>query len=584
MDITVEPDGNSREFSISIASVELTAGIHLDLPKSGVTAIVGPNNSGKSTLLRQLRSHIGHGTHPGFTSEGVNLVRQVQMEMSGTIDDSIAWLREHNATTEGVSGAVFHTPNGDAVGEDGVRQHLQRGLTAGIGDAQRLLVYYGDAWGRMQGAQPADQREYFSDPPASYLHILQDDHKLFDELNKISLRVFRQPLTLDRLSKRVNMRVGGTDVPAPPIDNPTKEYLSSLASLPKLMDQGDGMKSLIGLLAPLMTSTYPIIIIDEPEAFLHPPQAAALGKILGEQAGIRGIQVILATHDRNLLAGLLESEVDISIVHLSRSADDVTSADQLNVGDLRTMWNDPVLRYSNVLDGLFHRLVVLAEGDRDCRFYAAALEVLASDDSLPFPSSDVLFVPSGGKAGMPRLARVLRSVNVPVAASPDLDVLNSREMIKSLVESIGGDWRDFEQDYAQAAEPFRQPRDQVTIGQVITALNAIFSSRSSETFTPEAKKDFAAQIRAKESPWSAVKNYGQFAFKGQAAVAASRLLERLDALGIVAVRVGELEGFAPTLGVAKGPEWLPAALGAGAHKEDAAQRHVTALAKTLGAA
>ncbi len=55
----------------------------------------------------------------------------------------------------------------------------------------------------------------------------------------------------------------------------------------------------------------------------------------------------------------------------------------------------------------------------------------------------------------------------------------------------------------------------------------------------------------------------------------------LGAMGVVAVSVGELEGFAPTLGVAKGPAWLSAALEAGAHKESAAQRHVAALVKVL---
>ncbi|MGW3149098.1 AAA family ATPase [Streptomyces sp. NPDC001177] len=95
------------------------------------------------------------------------------------------------------------------------------------------------------------------------------------------MEVFRRPLTLDRLSKRVNPRVGDPGIPTPKIDRVTEEYLSALASLPGLMQQGDGMRSLLGLLVPLVTSLYPIVFIDEPEAFLHPPQATALGRILG---------------------------------------------------------------------------------------------------------------------------------------------------------------------------------------------------------------------------------------------------------------------------------------------------------------
>ncbi|EFL33820.1 conserved hypothetical protein [Streptomyces viridochromogenes DSM 40736] len=583
MGIPTGSDGNSGSFSISITGVELASGARLELPKSGVTAIVGPNNSGKTTFLRQVRQHVAQGVQAANLGHPA-LVLRVEMDRTGTLDDAVAWLKEHAPMTESESGTFFHPLNGTAFHEIAVRQTLQAGLSRGMGELQNLLVFYGDAWGRLNGAQATEQRNSISDPATSPLHLLQDDHEIFEELNRISLNVFRRPLTLDRLSKNVNLRVGQTDVPAPSIDRITKEYLSALSSLPQLMMQGDGMRSLIGLLAPLVTSTYPIVFIDEPEAFLHPPQAAAIGKILGEQARLKGIQIILATHDRNLLAGLLESEANVSIVRLDRSTEDETIARQLDSDDLRKIWNDPVLRYSNVLDGLFHRLVVLAEGDRDCRFYAAALEAAASDIRLPFPPGDVLFVPSGGKAGMPRLARVLRSVDVPVAVSPDLDVLNNRETIKAIVGSLGEDWQDIDQDYALATVSFRQSRDKVTIGQVLSALNGIFSGREGEVFTAEVKRDFSAQIRSKESPWSSLKEYGELAFRGQAAQAAERLLAKLDAMGIVAVRVGELERFAPTLGVAKGAAWLPAAIEAGAHKGVAARRHVAALAETLSGA
>ncbi|MFE2518228.1 ATP-dependent nuclease [Streptomyces mirabilis] len=578
---TTASNGDPNNFSTSVASVELATGAQINFPRSGVTAIVGPNNCGKSTLLRQITTHLTHGQRAA-EFDSTFLVSRIAMSLAGTADDAIAWLKKHSVAVESGGGqSSFHSPGRQGIHEADARNAWERASDSGFGDLNSFFVFYGDAWGRLQGASSTEQRDIFSAPPASPLHILEDDYELFDELNRISLEVFRQPLTLDRLSRQVNLRIGNTGIPAPAVDRVSKEYLTALARLPHLMDQGDGMKSLLGLLAPLVTSTYPIVFIDEPEAFLHPPQAAAIGKILGEQAKLRGIQVILATHDRNLLAGLLESEAQVSIVRLDRSADNETSAHQLDVSELRSIWSDPVLRYSNVLDGLFHRLVVLAEGDRDCRFYSAALEAAAPEIPLPFPPGDVLFVPSGGKDGMPRLAKVLRSVNVPVVASPDIDVLNNRETIKAIVESIGADWTEVQQDYAIATEPFRQPRDKVTVGQVLSALNGIFGERGEMAFTAEVKRDFAAQIRSKESPWADLKEYGERAFKGQSAQAAKRLLERLDAMGIVAVRVGELECFAPALGVAKGAAWLPAAINAGAHKETAARRHVAALTQAL---
>ncbi|MER6493537.1 MULTISPECIES: ATP-dependent nuclease [Streptomyces] len=573
---------NQNEFSVFVAGVDLTSGTRIDFPKSGVTAIVGPNNSGKSTLLRQITSHISQGVR-ARVQDNTFLVEGVQLQMTGTLDDALAWMRRHAVVTRNGGTLIYHGVRGGQIHESNIRMRFQEmGGNGGLQELNGFLTFYGDAWNRLNGASPVEQRDVFSSPPTSPIHILQDNFKLFEELNQISERVFRESLTLDRLSKQVNLRVGVTGVPSPSIDRPTKEYLSALSALPHLMEQGDGMKSLIGMLTPLLTSTYPIIFIDEPEAFLHPPQATAVGRILGEQAKLRRAQIILATHDKNLLAGLLESDAEISIVRLDRSASNVTRSYQLNARELRDIWDDPVLRYSNLLDGLFHRLVVLAEGDRDCHYYSAALEDASANASLPFSASDVLFVPSGGKAGMPRLARVLRSVDVPVVASPDLDVLNNRDMIKSLVESLDGDWSELERDYDVATAAFRQPPDRVTVAQVLAALNGVFSQRGDEIFTTEVKKDFAAHMRTKESLWADLKEYGMLAFKGQAAQAAQRLLAKLDSIGVVAVRVGELEKFAPTLGVAKGPAWLPAAIAAGSHREPEARAHVTKLATASG--
>jgi hypothetical protein len=88
-----------------------------------------------------------------------------------------------------------------------------------------------------------------------------------------------------------------------------------------------------------------------------------------------------------------------------------------------------------------------------------------------------------------------------------------------------------------------------------------------------------AELRVKDSPWDDVKDYGDRAFKKQAGAAAQRLLAALDTIGVVSVRVGELEGFAPNINVAKGPAWLPAALAAGAHKSPEAQKHIETIAR-----
>lgn len=70
---------------------------------------------------------------------------------------------------------------------------------------------------------------------------------------------------------------------------------------------------------------------------------------------------------------------------------------------MKKLWADPLLRYSNVLDGLFHDAVVLCEGDADCRYYSAVLDQLPStgEDQANTREPQYLFTHSGGKARMP---------------------------------------------------------------------------------------------------------------------------------------------------------------------------------------
>lgn len=576
--------GDADRFGVSIDRLALSNGDTITLPPGGVTAIVGANNSGKSTVLRQAHWHV---TQPqNLQNERVHLVGDVTVSRSGSAADLLSWLDRHSTFREVPpmqGGPLFARPSASVQVNQAV--HLWQQLPSALGPLAPFFFSYADAQSRLSQVGTVGQRGDVGEPPQHPLHQLQDDDTFHERLSAISQRVFGQPLTLDHLSGNMQLRVGTPSVAPPGATEGQRAYRAALAELPPLQLQGDGMKSLLGLLLPLIAATFPVVIVDEPEAFLHPPQAQALGQALGELARDSGVQVLLATHDRNLLTGLLASEAPLSVVRLSRDGDR-TGASQLMPERLRDLWADPVLRYSNVLDGLFHQLVVLGEAERDCRFFQAALDARpAGDSSTQTPSTDVLFVPSNGKDGMQRLALALRAVAVPVAACPDLDLLNDAEAVERLVHALGGDWLAFESHYKVATDPFRQPREQALVTDVEAALQRLFAevraADANAAYTADTKRAVLAELRAKDSPWRALKDYGVVAFKGEAATAASTLLAMLDELGIVLVRVGELEGFAPTLGVAKGKAWLPAALEAGAHQLPDAQQHVERLVQRV---
>ncbi|MEV7389466.1 AAA family ATPase [Streptomyces sp. NPDC091215] len=572
---------DADNFSVSLSGITLPGGQDINFPKPGVTVFVGPNNVGKSTMLKQIQAKVNQGAISHFYP-APTLIESADVQLTGGEGDAIAWLEKHSRKDKNPLNPTFSRHTTEAVNRLTVKQSLDSAANGrGLQSLTSFFLFYGDPWNRINFTNPVEMRNTAEEHPIHPVHALQDQHELFEELSDLSVRVFKSPLTLDLLSRMLNIRVGTPSVEAPPFDKVTSEYRDAISILPRLQGQGDGMRSFIGLMLPLITATYHVVLIDEPEAFLHPPQAAQLGKVLGQLAKDKSMQIVLATHDKNLLAGLLQSDADISIVRLDRSPSNVTTARQLSVANLRRIWSDPVLRHTNVLDGLFHKLTVLAEGDRDCTFYNAALEFLDTQQELPVPPSEILFVPSGGKGGLPVLIEVLSSASVPIAASPDLDVLNDRAFLQRLIKSYGGEWSDIEEDYNQATQPFRQPRDRFLISVILKSLNDAFKGRESDIFNSTAADEFRTLVRSKESPWKALKQYGESAWRGNptAAAAAARLLEKLDALGIVAVRVGELEGFAPTLDVRKGPEWVPAAISGGYHEQQAAQDHLRRVVK-----
>jgi hypothetical protein len=159
-----------------------------------------------------------------------------------------------------------------------------------------------------------------------------------------------------------------------------------------------------------------------------------------------------------------------------------------------------------------------------------------------------------------KIAEVLRTLGVRVVAGPDLDFLNDRSLIKRLVSAMGGEWEPLRADYDTATEQFRQPRSTATGADVLNAVNGVLSAHLSGPYDAELQRKVRAQLRTADSPWNALKQHGLSAFQsGRARSAAERLLASLSALGVRPVPVGELERFAPTIEVAKGPRWLAAA-------------------------
>lgn len=150
-------------------------------------------------------------------------------------------------------------------------------------------------------------------------------------------------------------------------------------------------------------------------------------------------QMFIATHSGDFIRGLLDANTErVRIVRLQRE-EDINHIKELNSEGIKSVWGDPLLRYSNVLDGLFHEKVAICESDSDCRFYSAILDAVYENEKES-PKPDLMFTHCGGKDRLPIVIQSLERLGVPVVAIADFDVLNNENPLKEIFESLGGNW------------------------------------------------------------------------------------------------------------------------------------------------
>jgi predicted ATPase len=236
---------------------------------------------------------------------------------------------------------------------------------------------------------------------------------------------FGKEVALDFTSLRqLYLRVG-TDFSSIPED--PRDAKEALSSKEKLDDQGNGIRSAVGIMTSLIAVRRDVFLIDEPEAFLHPPQAFRMGRFIAEQAGTA--QLIVATHSADFLRGLLSSGQDMTVLRIDRE-NNVNSFNILSPDDLQAIRKDALLSSARVLEGLFYNGGVVVEGDRDSRFYQAV-------SNKKRPEIDLHFVNADNKQTVSRIRNLYRKLGVRCVGIVDFDVLNSKNEFKRQLGDLG---------------------------------------------------------------------------------------------------------------------------------------------------
>ena len=333
------------------------------------------------------------------------------------------------------------------------------------------------------------------------------------------------------------------------------EYSRIIESYKQAHTQGDGIKSFIGILLYLMMDYYCTYLIDEPESFLHPPQARIMGRIIGQTLR-KNQQAFISTHSEDIIKGLLEVCSDrLKIVRITRDGDK-NNFSLLENHEIRTVFEDPLLKYSNIMSSMFHKTVVLCESDSDCKFYSA-IEGYLKQESGIFP--ETLYVHCGGKQRMAKMVRTLKALDIDIRLIPDMDVLNDEHVISEIAEAFGIEWGSVKSDYNILSTNLHSSKEKLNRVLVTSEIqNVLDSSGSAELSSTEISQ--IKEIIKTISKWERIKHEGRAAIPaGDPTNAFNRLNKVFKEHNIYMVPVGELEGFVREVG-GHGPDWVNSVL------------------------
>jgi hypothetical protein len=302
------------------------------------------------------------------------------------------------------------------------------------------------------------------------------------------------------------------------------------------------MKSYAGIIFEAIVSNLDVTLIDEPEAFLHPPQMRKLGKTLASEVD--------GTHSSDILRGFLEgSQGNVRILRISR-CDEANIVIEASTDTIKSLWERPELRYSNALEGIFHEQTIICEDDSDCKLINSIADFIATERQEQW--LDTAYVPTGGKQGVSKVAEVLCKMGVPVKAIFDIDFLNDKSIVEKTVKAFGGDWINIEPLWKKIDAAVRSGNAAKTISEIKHNIIQIINDCDQE-YLP---RNEISQVLKKAKEWDNIKQYGEIAIpNGEIQATYKTLKENLENIGIYIVPVGEIENFHPPTGL-HGPKFV----------------------------
>ncbi|MFL6210798.1 MAG: ATP-dependent nuclease [Pyrinomonadaceae bacterium] len=541
-------------FQWGIETITFSGGEEIPIDRSSTFIIIGPNNSGKSTALRELTSLLNNQI------SNTQVIKKLKRFIEGNEDTFLKWLVEYFPSY--VQSDQKHFVAKNLIISESSAVHIWKNIKRKTElieitepdalDAWHFLFHHLDTRSRLSIVEPVSSKGAF-DQPNQYIHILQMNDQLLTKISSEVCAAFQKDLIINwGGGGSVWFHVGEEPQRTETKDRVSLEYLEDLQKLPRLEMEGDGIRSFVATLLASYCGAQPVLLIDEPEVFLHPPQIKRLASILAKNAESMKRQIIIATHSSDIVQGAIAASRNVSICRITREGN-LNHATILTQSQIEELWSKPLLKSSAAIDGVFHEGVIVSEADSDSRIYEAVLSQAEKEGRISAPT-DFYFVQGGGKGELSTLAKAYKTVGVKVVVIADFDLLQNKAEFEKVIISLSGDFKKVESNYTVASAALgglgsiRKPEDFVSathrlLAEITQEVQRVKDEgKQLEGITATQRRTFGSLLEDSRD-WSEAKKYGITKLKGGAHQACTELLEDCKRIGLFIVPNGPLESW-----------------------------------------
>lgn len=523
-----------------ISKLFLNNGKEIDIKENDIVLLVGPNNAGKSQALKDIYE-ICDTKKPSIVVKDIEIVKHTS-DIEAFLE-TISIVNDHG-TYKDYDGLGYSFASYSISGYERSKYY---------GSVRPLFVAYLNTLNRLTISNPANliSRKVARKNP---IHHVAFDRTYREWLSDNFKQAFGKELIPHTLNgSNIPLCIGdAVKFNKEFVDEQVRqeEYASILDTYKQVQEQGDGIKSFTGILLYLMLDYYCTFLIDEPESFLHPPQANIMGRIIGETLR-KNQQAFISTHSEEIIKGLLDVCPErVKIIRIIRE-EEVNEFSVLENDKFNEVWSDPLLKYSNIMSSLFHKKVILCESDSDCKLYSIIENHIKKSEGT---YSETLFIHCGGKHRMAKIATALRSLNINVRLVTDIDVINDDKVFKGVVEAFDIEWESIQKDYNIVVSNLHSSKEEIERSDAKTSINRILDGSSNRILSKRELKDIRALITI-ISKWDNLKKTGIYSLPAGDATSSFKNMDQiLRTAGIYVVPLGELECFIKEVG-GHGPEW-----------------------------